>query len=53
MRLHLIQTIFVSKGKKNHIREVYGERIERVSDIHDVTEGQIEKPLQELIDGGQ
>lgn len=36
---------------RNHIKEVYGDRIECVT-TYNVTEGQIEKPLQELIDGG-
>ena len=36
---------------RNHIKEVYGDRIECVT-TYNVTEGQIEKPLQEPIDGG-
>lgn len=36
---------------RNHIKEVYGDRIECVT-TYNVTEGQIQKPLQELIDGG-
>lgn len=36
---------------RNHIKEVYGDSIECVT-IYNVTEGQIAKPLQKLIDGG-
>lgn len=36
---------------RNHIKEVYGDMIECVT-IYNVTEGQLEKPLQKLIDEG-
>ena len=36
---------------RNHIKEMYGDRIECVT-IYNVTEGQLEKPLQKLIDEG-
>ena len=36
---------------RKHIKEVYGDRIECVT-IYNVTEGQLEKPLQKLIDEG-
>ena len=36
---------------RNHIKEMYGDGIECVT-IYNVTEGQLEKPLQKLIDEG-